>query len=159
MLKGVYCFVLEKCCRWSHTDLKRKKQTKKKKDELFLSSVYICVIMTFADVFVGSVSSFIHCHTFMTSKYRCLHVAFYHLFFCKVYILITVMILSLAVSSLPVSVCHGRYSVWICFHIMDLCILLKIWWIKNKQIKRGFLFCFPQIKMKECENATWNKVL
>lgn len=103
-MKSVNGFILEKYWRWSHTDKKEKRMS------LFLSSMYICVIMTFADVFVGSVLSFIHlCHTFMTSKYGRHDVAFYHLCisFCKVYIQM-VMTLSLAVSSLSVSVCHSR---------------------------------------------------
>lgn len=61
--------------------------------------------MTFADVFVGSVMSFIHCHTFMISKYKRPHVAFDRVFSCKVYILIIVMTL------LSVSVCLGRNGV------------------------------------------------
>lgn len=38
----------------------RQKKKKKKRMRLFLSSIYFCVMMTFADVFVGSVMSFIH---------------------------------------------------------------------------------------------------
>lgn len=116
MLKSVNGFILAKYCRWSHTD---KKKEKKKRMSLFLSfSMYICVMMTIADVFVGSVFVvYSPCHTFMTSKkkkHRCHHVAFYHLSisFCKVYILIMVMILSRADSSLSVSVCHSRNGVF-----------------------------------------------
>ena len=98
----------------------RQKKEKKKDEFIFVFSMYICVMMTFADVFVGSVSVvYSPCHTFMTSKktkqkQRCHHVAFYHLSisFCKVYILIMVMILSRADSSLSVSVCHSRNSVF-----------------------------------------------
>lgn len=67
MLKSVNGFILAKYCRWSHTD---KKKEKKKRMSLFLSfSMYICVMMTIADVFVGSVFVvYSPCHTFMTSK-------------------------------------------------------------------------------------------
>ena len=66
MLKSVNGFILAKYCRWSHTD---KKKEKKKDEFIFVFSMYICVMMTFADVFVGSVSVvYSPCHTFMTSK-------------------------------------------------------------------------------------------
>lgn len=98
--------------------------------------MYICVMMTFAAVFVGSVMSFIHYVTLLWPVN--IDALMWHFIicisFCKVYILIMVMILSLAFSSLSVSVCHSRNSVWICFHIMDLCILLKICWIKISKL-------------------------
>lgn len=109
-MKSVNGFILEKYCRWSHTD--------KKKDEfIFVFNVYLCdddICRCFCgECFVV----YSLCHTFMTSKKKktngCHHVAFYHLSisFCKVYILIMVMILSWAVSYLSVSVCHSRNSV------------------------------------------------
>lgn len=139
MLKSVNGFILEKYCRWSHTD--------KKKDEfIFVFNVYLCdddICGCFCEECFVVYSL---CHTFMTSNNGCHHVAFYHLSHSvKFTFKIMVMILSWAVSSLSVSVC--RNSVWICFQIMDLCILLKICWIKISKLK-GFCFHFFIINLR-----------
>lgn len=135
MLKSVNGFILEKYCRWSHTD------KKKKKGQVYFCLQCISVWWWHLQMFLWGVFCRLFTMSHLTSKNGRHHVALYHLSisFCKVYILIMVMILSLAVSSLSVSVCHSRHSVWICFHIMDLCILLKICWIKISKLK---VFCF-----------------
>lgn len=72
MLKSVNGFILEKYCRWSHTD--------KKKDEfIFVFNVYLCdddICGCFCEECFVVYSL---CHTFMTSNNGCHHVAFYHL--------------------------------------------------------------------------------
>lgn len=72
MLKSVNGFILEKYCRWSHTD-------EKKDDFIFVFNVYLCdydICRCFCgECFVV----YSLCHTFMNSKNGRRYVAFYHL--------------------------------------------------------------------------------
>lgn len=131
--KWIY-FRKKKYCRWSHTD--------KKKKTIFVVGVYLCdedICRCFCGECFVVYSS---CHIFMTSKPWRIMWRFI-ISFCKVYNQ-TVMI----PGSLFSPCLQKRF--WICFHIMGLCILLKICWIKISKLRGlSFLFFCPNERLHE----------